>query len=1298
MNTSLVRNASLALLVLSATAWGQYSDRQYRRTGILNGNQVRTVFGNWGVIGQPGDQGKRGAWKDDNNGYIGDVSPLVGAEVKWQDTIFHSVVTPPTARPTLRRDEDPVTGKPWTWEPLGGYFGPPPNQSVAISNNKGSWPASPGWPDKLNDPTDPGWLGSWNGYFGKRISADLETYFVMDDNNDEHYNVAANNPRGIAFKPDPTNPSRNGLGLEMRVRGLQWAQFVAKDNIFWLYEIKNTGRVSYDRVAFGMIVGTYVGVTATEGIGEFDDDWSFYDVQTNISYTGDFDRNTSRNPRWNQRFPVGMVGYAFLESPGNPFDGLDNDGDADSSAVGRTARQFNSASFNPDTIQVGDRIVLIGDDFSRTLLTVPFADSVRVKTRGLRDSIWIYPGRTIVVEGNVLTDFSNNTFINPNVYDGIDNDFDGIIDENFFLHYRQIKRDLNQVPPVTLIDILRPVRNVNYLTGSGMSPFSMIDEKRNDRNDNDNDWSRDRRGQLRFDREGNLVHDVGRDGLRGTNDFGERDGQPTSGYDGQGNDTNLPGEPSIDKTDVSESDQVGLSSFFYFTPANNLSMFDDENLWRTLSPGFFDVPISIVNNRPQYGQDGDFVYGSGYFPLLAGETERFSIALVYGGGKGGTVENDIVDLLRNKKTVQKIYDANYQFPTPPEKPTLTTVTGNKKVTLYWDNAAAVTDDPVLNLNDFEGYKVYRSTDPNFSDIFTITDGNGTPQGYQPLVQFDLRDSITGFFHATGDLFEAAQGYNIYLGSDNGIQHSYVDSGDVDNGRTYYYAVVAYDRGFDSLQIFPSENTKQISVAVTGEVTHDINVAVVRPNAKAAGYVNPPNGVPLTHNAVYGTGSIIYNVIDETKVNAHRYMVQFLDTQVDGIDNNGNGLIDAADSTEWERYSTSYSVQDLSEYTEQFVSRDTNLVYLNRKNLVPFTISILDPQGGSVQASRYIINPLLGTIRGATPGSLPNASNGKYSISYRYYPVFKSPRMQGTPYLTESKDAEIFDGVQLSFANNWSVTKINLDSLGWNRPPPYNYNIAPLNTEVNNVTFRGYRSPNDYEIQFYNTIVDTSQAAPELFAFNAVPVNFRIFNLTDSAYIRFVFQENNPIPGSIGKISPGDDLLFLERNPLGTYSYAWDMQFLRNSVDTLDSVYQLTTGDKLTIKTTKPFRQGDVFGFTTILPTIQNTLARNQLDRVKVVPNPYVTASSFEPPLPPGRTSGRGQRKIDFIHLPVGSSVKIFTSRGDHVVTLYHEGNIEDGTVSWNLKTKENLDIAFGVYFYVVESPVGNKTGKIAIIK
>jgi hypothetical protein len=131
---------------------------------------------------------------------------------------------------------------------------------------------------------------------------------------------------------------------------------------------------------------------------------------------------------------------------------------------------------------------------------------------------------------------------------------------------------------------------------------------------------------------------------------------------------------------------------------------------------------------------------------------------------------------------------------------------------------------------------------------------------------------------------------------------------------------------------------------------------------------------------------------------------------------------------------------------------------------------------------------------------------------------------------------------------------------------------------------------------------------------------------------------------------------------------------------------------------KPFEKGDVFEFTTAKPTVNQQTAAQAVNRVRAVPNPYVTASSFEPPLAPGITSGRGTRKIEFIHVPANATIRIFTARGDHVVTLRQDGNIEDGMVSWNLKTSENLDVAYGVYFYIVESTVGTTTGKLAIIK
>jgi hypothetical protein len=53
-----------------------------------------------------------------------------------------------------------------------------------------------------------------------------------------------------------------------------------------------------------------------------------------------------------------------------------------------------------------------------------------------------------------------------------------------------------------------------------------------------------------------------------------------------------------------------------------------------------------------------------------------------------------------------------------------------------------------------------------------------------------------------------------------------------------------------------------------------------------------------------------------------------------------------------------------------------------------------------------------------------------------------------------------------------------------------------------------------------------------------------------------------------------------------------------------------------------------------------------------------------------------------------------------VRTLEHNGDLNDGTVAWDVRTKEGLDVAYGVYFYVVEMDgvSDKKTGKLAIIK
>ena len=1288
------------------------SGRLYRRTGIHNANLVRTVFGNWGVIGQPAQKGPRGAWIYDTNGYIGDVSPIVGAEVWYHDKgldtniTFHSVVVCPVDRPATAREESRA-GVQWTFEPVSGYFNET-GEKVAMSTDPTSWPSS--WPDKTSDPDDAGWPGQWNGFFGKGVTnADQESYYVMDDNNDAEFNdsssnnvVIRSNPlrRGVHFKPDSTNLTRNGLGLEVKVRGMQWQQFLAADVIFWLYEITNNSTTNYDKVVYGMVAGTYNGVTGTDDSPqEYDDDYSFFDVQRDLTYTGDYPNNNRRNPKW--QGAVGLVGYAFLESPGNPYDGIDNDGDNNldaqpvSSTLIFTAPYFETTDFDSVMYDIGDEVVVIDQNYGRSTLTIT-KDTTLISTRGA--TIKLIAGKTKLIEGNMLADGS----INPNVYDGIDNDLDGLIDENYLLHYRQRRVDQNGI---VLFDTLNPVAHINFITGQGVGD-PLIDERRDDGIDNDGDWN------AAFD-------DVGADGKVGTYDYGESDGKPTLQ------------EPNFDITDVDESDQIGLTSFNYFTPANDYPMADDEKLWDWLKPGYFDVPSSIQNGKPIAGEDGDFLYGSGYFPLRAGDTERFSLALVYG--------HDLTDLLKNRETVQKIYDSDYRFPQPPDKPNVRAVAGDGKVTLYWDRTSEASIDPVTKEMDFEGYKIYKATDPDFNDVRVITDVNGALTGYKVLAQYDKIDGVKGVFQPSADLFQEAAGYTFNLGTDNGLVHSFVDE-DVENGRRYYYAVVAYDKGSSEDDIYPSENTKFISIQSNGEIITDVNTVVVRPGTKVAGFDPLNSDQTLEHLAGPANGGIRYDLVDETAVNGHTYRVTFSDCRTDGVDNDGdwnpltddtggienptatknNGLPDVGepnfewkDPQEYAPITTTYSVLDLTG-VEENITLDTSFVYLTKRHLLTSSILISNISAPSTYLSldEFEIDSTRGKIRILPSGSL---EPGDFTIKYRYYPVYKSPNILRSPYVSEALDADIFDGIQMKFDNRWSVTKVDSLCYWETSDGVMDYSFKTDQSSLPDGTIlTGVAYPSRYEIQIgdtnqilytYNKNLirflnkGTSEATLnmliQLGIIELKKVNFKIVDLVDSVDVPFTYSGvlKNKTTGIYEFKKNGLIETFL-LCPDSSYQYSWVMKFTSKA----STPPTFKSGDKLHIETSIPYRKADVFEFTTQVPTVDKKSAKDQLDEIQVVPNPYVVANNMEAPLPPSITSGRGERRIEFRKLPTDAKVHIFTSAGAHIITLNHGGNIHDGTLAWNLKTKENLDVAFGVYFYIVESEVGKKSGKLAVIK
>ena len=107
-------------------------------------------------------------------------------------------------------------------------------------------------------------------------------------------------------------------------------------------------------------------------------------------------------------------------------------------------------------------------------------------------------------------------------------------------------------------------------------------------------------------------------------------------------------------------------------------------------------------------------------------------------------------------------------------------------------------------------------------------------------------------------------------------------------------------------------------------------------------------------------------------------------------------------------------------------------------------------------------------------------------------------------------------------------------------------------------------------------------------------------------------------------------------------------------------------------------------------------AKESLEDIFVAPNPYIGAASWE------RASGsigRGERKIEFFNLPLECTIRIFNIRGELVRTIEHEGSMEDGSASWDLRSNDSEDVAYGIYFYHVEAPgIGEYIDKFAVIK
>jgi hypothetical protein len=118
------------------------------------------------------------------------------------------------------------------------------------------------------------------------------------------------------------------------------------------------------------------------------------------------------------------------------------------------------------------------------------------------------------------------------------------------------------------------------------------------------------------------------------------------------------------------------------------------------------------------------------------------------------------------------------------------------------------------------------------------------------------------------------------------------------------------------------------------------------------------------------------------------------------------------------------------------------------------------------------------------------------------------------------------------------------------------------------------------------------------------------------------------------------------------------------------------------------------------------VATENLDDVKVVPNPYVGSAIWNNRIP--SSANPWEHRLQFINLPADATIKIFTIDGDFVDEVHAgetvrigEGypDARDSVAEWDLLTRNDQEAAPGIYMYVVDSPsLGTKVGKFVVVR
>jgi len=772
------------------------------------------------------------------------------------------------------------------------------------------------------------------------------------------------------------------------------------------------------------------------------------------------------------------------------------------------------------------------------------------------------------------------------------------------------------------------------------------------------------------------------------------------------------GDGAVDE----EDERLAMTSFSYFTngggvtgdPSNGADIYNYmQGRWKdgqrfTLGGqgrDFSNIPTSFAFP----GEPGEFwseLDSDGSGKAIAPADRRFAMStgpftikknseqtLVFGivTSFGADHLDSVRKMKEDDELAQAVFDINFELPSPPAGPRVTTTVSDGAVLLEWGYLASDNNfldsyyavDPLLSSDvtdndyEFEGYNVFQYANAG--------DQEGTL-----IATYDRVNGITRVIEGTDLTFVTAEG------NDTGVQHAHRVSG-LTNYTDYEFGIQAYAYNAESGQKVYAGPVSRV------RVTPQRSDIITSDDAMAAALESETvdiEGGASGENI--GDGTVTVNVVNPYKLTGHDYAVDFYTIEVED-DGHKRGTPDARElarpapaAKSGSAEVTVFDVRDVTSGATVFNGADAYAA----AHTVPIGNDVIQVDGLSLNVN----GPEPGfvdfkvTANAAGPLATPIGAGADWGG----YPGLGRPtagqQTNGTAWLISA--GGVTSSSYSNFLSRWAR---NGDVFGAH---DYEIRFTGNGMGINwwgdgaviNVPFEiwsaGIGTPDDPsdDVQFCPFLLDDNDNG----VWDLVAADSPLSGASNDPYTDWIYWYECDYDA---EVASGFDLATVGNEIFGrTVFVSWNGDDVSDgTLDQPENERLPEIGTVFRIETTKPNQPGDAFAFSTDgLGSRERTdaEARAALDDIGVTPNPYKGASAYE--------VSQLVDEVRFTNMPDQATIRIFSVAGSLIRTLTK--NSASASFPWDLTTEDNLPVASGMYIIHIETELGEKVLKLGVVK